>query len=168
MVTSQHHGAFDGTEPGWYPKSAYRIKCFFAVVIAVVSITAFGLFAAFAYYVLSTGGEGSAAEAERMAVTLKAIDSPDATLTDDAEFSAHRFENGEWMVALSRSSHAYKSKWLGGGTIVVKDSRGQVRSFMAHVCGEKLPYICATHSKDLDGFYKFLRSQAEFRESSIP
>jgi hypothetical protein len=168
MRSIQHHGAFDGTEPGWDAKSVFRFRCVLIVLMGFISVTAFGLFAACVYYVFSTGGEGSPAEAERMAAKLKSIESPDTSLMDDAEFSAHRFDNGEWMVALSRSSHAYKSKWRGGGTIVVKDSRGQVRSFMAHVCGENLPKVCAMQSKDLNGFYEFLRGQADFRESTIP
>lgn len=160
--------AFDQPEYVWSEKTIYRLKCAVGLLIVMVSITVIGLFAAFAFYIFTSGGEGSIPEAERMASKLRTIDSPETSLTDDAEVSSHRFENGEWICALSRSSHGFMSKYRGGGTMVIKDSRGRVRCFMGHICGESFPNVSANLSKDLDGFDSFLQNSGEFRETVIP
>jgi hypothetical protein len=44
-----------------------------------------------------------------------------------------RFRNGEWVFGLSKDSHGMWRR--GGGTLVVRDSRGLIRVFFGHVCG---------------------------------
>ena len=45
-----------------------------------------------------------------------------------------RFDDGAWLFGLCQSSHGVWKR--GGGTVVVKDSKGQVRAFFGHVCGD--------------------------------
>lgn len=83
----------------------------------------------------SVGGTGSMAEAVRLRAILEPIPDPEAGRGCDPEFSFHRFPNGEWVMGIARDSHASLSRYRGGGTVVMKDSRGRVRCFFGHVCG---------------------------------
>jgi hypothetical protein len=51
----------------------------------------------------------------------------------------------------------------GGGTLVVKDSRGNVRAFFGHVCGGDYLDMELRFTKSLDHFYKLLH-ESGFKE----
>jgi hypothetical protein len=79
-------------------------------------------------------GDGSMDEAKRLRPIVEGISGPDAHV-GEAGYRAIRFENGEWVAGVAKDSHALYAQWYGGGTVVLKDSRGRVRCFFGHVCG---------------------------------
>lgn len=64
---------------------------------------------------------------------MEPIPDPDAALQLHPEWAAVRFPSGEWLFGCGVNSHGFGP---GHGTLVLKDSRGQVRIFFGHVCGE--------------------------------
>lgn len=92
-----------------------------------------------AYFVIGSadeGGVGSMAEAVRLRPVVEAMPEPTRTTSDyQANTVAIVFENGEWVVGVAKNSHGLYSRSKGGGTVVLKDSRGRVRCFFGHVCG---------------------------------
>lgn len=97
-------------------------------------------------------GYGSVAEAHRLRTVLEPIDQPDATL-DERDVESKRFPNGEWIVGIGQSSHNSWAILRGGGTLVVKDSRGQVRAFFGHICGPAGFQWTVQTATNLDEFY---------------
>ena len=79
-------------------------------------------------------GDGSMDEAKRLRPIVAGITGPDDH-TGEAGHRAFRFPNGEWVAGVAKDSHALYAQWTGGGTVVLKDSRGRVRCFFGHVCG---------------------------------
>jgi hypothetical protein len=67
------------------------------------------------------------------------------------EIQGAKFENGEWVIGLCRDSHGNLRP--GGGTMVLKDSRGKTRLFFGHVCGQNYLDMMVTKRKSLDDFY---------------
>ena len=55
------------------------------------------------------------------------------------------------MIGIAQNSHGLFSR--GGGTIVVKDSRGDIRAFFGHVCGPRYLHTFFRDAPDLDRFY---------------
>ena len=83
----------------------------------------------------------------------------DSLETAKARALTEQFPNGEWVAWLSADSHGI---WIrGGGTVVIKDSRGQIRAFFGHVCGSFSPPF---GSNSLDDFYTRMASQTRYRE----
>ncbi len=80
------------------------------------------------------GGNGAMATAERLRPQVEAVPDPES-LPSGAGWSAVKCTNGEWILGTSVSSHEMYAQWYGGGTVVLKDSRGRVRCFLGHVCG---------------------------------
>lgn len=111
-------------------------------------------------------GEGSPRYARKWMARLASIESVAQAARELPEAVTHRFEDGEWVVGVCKDSHG--SPW--GGTIVVKDSRGEVRAFFGHVCGPGfikmiLSRMRADQRDDLDGFYETIgRSFEEYEE----
>ena len=71
----------------------------------------------------------------RSVAALQALAVPGtATKTDPPGLTRHTFKNGEWVVFLANDSH-----WsLSGGSVALRDSRGQTRAFMGgHICGSQ-------------------------------
>ncbi len=112
-------------------------------------------------YFVSTGGTGSADEAIRLKKIIERIPDPESGEGCDSEYAAKRFPNGEWVLGIGRDSHSMMSKYRGGGTVVVKDSRGRVRCFFGHVCGCGMQTFDA---RSLDEFYKKLIVSGGFKE----
>lgn len=111
-----------------------RIACLGCV--SAVGLAVFAAVALFHFYFFgSVGGTRSMAEAAKLRAILEPIPDPEAGRGCDPEFSFRRFPNGEWVMGVARDSHAPLSLYLGGGTVVLKDSRGRVRCFLGHVCG---------------------------------
>jgi hypothetical protein len=68
---------------------------------------------------------------------VEAIPDPEAGEGADPGYAAKRFKDGGWVLGIGRDSHGILSKYRGGGTMVVKDSRGRVRCYFGHVCGPR-------------------------------
>jgi len=84
----------------------------------------------------NSGGSGSMSEAVKLRPVVEAMPEPTETSVDrKAETVGIRFPNGEWVTGVTKDSHGLYSKWYGGGTVVLKDSRERVRCFFGHVCG---------------------------------
>lgn len=84
----------------------------------------------------NSGGSGSMTEAVKLRPVVEAMPEPTERFCDrKAETVGIRFPNGEWVVGVAKDSHGLYSEWYGGGTVVLKDSRGRVRCFFGHVCG---------------------------------
>ncbi len=82
----------------------------------------------------------------------------------DSTISTYEFESGEWAIARSKSSHG--GIWNGGGTVVIKDSTGEIQIFHeGHVCGDGNPLIFVEYD-DLNSFYEAMK-QSGFREFVI-
>ncbi len=89
----------------------------------------FGLFVA-------ANGEsdrGSPQLAEEWRAELSRYATPEEASVANPEIIVVRCTNGEWVFGLAQSSHGMWKR--GGGTFVVKDSKGQIRAFFGHVCG---------------------------------
>lgn len=80
------------------------------------------------------GGNGSMTKAQQLRPRVEAVPDPDS-LPAGFSWTAVQCANGEWVLGTSVSSHDMYSDWFGGGTVVLKDSRGRVRCFLGHVCG---------------------------------
>lgn len=76
-----------------------------------------------------------------------------------------RFPNGECVIGLAQNSHGLFVR--GGGTIVVKDSRGNIRAFFGHVCGPNYLRTFFRDLPDLDHFYVRMK-QLKFTEHALP
>jgi hypothetical protein len=141
----------------------WAIGCGIALAVAVVSP-----FALFALILVSPSGSGCADEAARLTAVVERIADPEAGQGVDPDYAAKRFKDGEWVVGIGRDSHGPLSSFRGGGTLVLKDSRGRVRCFFGHVCGPRghVPYMDMAHS--LDEFYKKLLDGDIFTEYQLP
>lgn len=80
-------------------------------------------------------GDGSMDEALKLRPNVDAMPEPAETFGSRTGEFGIRFENGEWLTGVAKDSHALYAQWNGGGTVVLKDSRGRVRCFFGHVCG---------------------------------
>ena len=124
------------------------------VIVSAVGLAVVLPFAFFAVYVATTGGTGSAREATRLRAIIEPIPDPESGSGCDPEYVFERFENGEWVLGIGRDSHALLSKYRGGGTVVVKDSRGQIRGFFGHICGSGGLKTYMYRVRSLDEFYQ--------------
>ena len=79
-----------------------------------------------------------------------------------------RLPSGEWVTGVGVNGHSWKR---AKDTLVVRDSRGQVRAFVGHVCGPRwMPgYFPPNHPDfpNLDAFYAFL-TETGFTEYRPP
>lgn len=99
--------------------------------------------------------------------TLEKYDSPEEAAPRIPDLEVLRFKDDEWLFGLSQNSHG---AWnVGGGTVVFKDSRGEVRIFFGHVCGRHNLTRSEKwwHTKTLDEFYEQLKEQ-RFEEYHFP
>lgn len=84
----------------------------------------------------NSGGRGSMDAALKLKAKVEAMPTPDEWCYNRRAGSfGVRFTNGEWVTGVAMDSHRLYSEWFGGGTVVLKDSRGRVRCFLGHVCG---------------------------------
>lgn len=88
--------------------------------------------------------------ARRLVAEMSEYDDPDAAVAANPDWYAKRFPTGEWVFGHGIDSHGFG---IGAGTTVVKDSRGRVRVYFGHVCGENgtLKYFADSESS-LAGF----------------
>jgi hypothetical protein len=120
-------------------------------------------------------GEGSPDYAHQWRDALKDLADPEAAQSAYPDIIWKRFDNGEWIFGVCSDSHSSHR----GGTIVVKDSTGQVRAFFGHVCGPRWLERALLHGlksldefqgpKSLDEFYgSETLSIFKFREYPLP
>ncbi len=144
-----------------------RRAVIWAIVIAV-GLAVASPFALFAFHIATSGGSGSPEEAAQLKAVVEAIPDPESGIGCHREYRSKRFENGEWVLGIGRDSHAVMSKYRGGGTVVLKDSRGQVRCFFGHVCGPGGHRHYWYQARSLDEFYKQLVEYGTFTEYQWP
>lgn len=65
------------------------------------------------------------------------------------------FPDGRWIACVHASSHGER----GGGTIVSRDSSGEVHVFFGHVCGH-----LSARGETLEEFYERLRGYNDVKE----
>jgi hypothetical protein len=86
--------------------------------------------------------------------TATSAEEAEATIADCGTV---RLPSGEWVTGVGVNSHSSKR---AKGTLVLRDSRGQVKSFVGHVCGPRwMPGYFPTNHRDflnLDAFYAML------------
>jgi hypothetical protein len=118
----------------------------------------------FFYMALGIKDSGSPRLAKEWKSKLEEFTSLEEAKQKDPEIQGQLFRNGEWVFGYARDSH---NRWhRGGGTLVLKDSRGNVRVYFGHVCGPH-PYVLNNpYVNSLDAFYKDL-PQWEFKEQDI-
>lgn len=138
------------------------------VIVALVTQLIATPFVLFFVYIFTTGGAGSLAVAQQMKTKLDTIPSPEAGEGSDREYFWHRFKDGEWIMGFSRDSHGFFSKYRGGGTVVIKDSRGTTRCFLGHCCGTMFPKAFAQSAKGFDHFWKLMRDDTDMIETPLP
>ncbi len=105
------------------------------------------------WWAVSAGSNrGSPALAAKWRAALLAASGPDAAAAADPDVVVLRFPNGEWVFGKSQDSHGVWRR--GGGTLVVRDSRGRVRAFFGHMCGSRyMAWAFGTDNPSLDAFY---------------
>jgi hypothetical protein len=89
---------------------------------------------------------------------MEPVPDPETALRLHPDWAAVRFPNGEWVFGYGSNSHEVFR--LGRGTLVMKDSRGQVRIFFGHVCGENAwlgEFPGKTDRLTLDEYYRRLQ-----------
>jgi hypothetical protein len=141
------------------------------LIIWVVSFGMLGLaiggFVLYMAVAADINDSGSPRLAKEWKSKLEGINSLDEAKQQDPEILGQAFRNGDWVFGYARDSH---NCWhRGGGTLVVKDCRGDVHVFFGHVCG---PHCgCEFENPaihNLDEFYKDLRDHWGFVEQKIP
>jgi len=113
------------------------------------------------------GGTGSPRKAEQLRASLQDIPDPGTArsqLGDTVETKT--FANGTWVVGVGVDSHLWMGAYRGGGTVVLKDSRGRVRAFFGHVCGPRGLRFYVEDAQSLEELYE--RLYREFTEYSFP
>jgi hypothetical protein len=107
--------------------------------------------------------EGLPSAGRRLKAEMESIPDPDMAQRFHTDWAVRKFSNGEWVFGYGINSHGSRP-WRG--TLVVKDSRGQVRIFFGHVCGTNgvAPLMSQGRVQSLDDFYRELREDATLRE----
>jgi hypothetical protein len=119
------------------------------VLLLAAGTTAFLLTSTFLSAMAFGMGKGDPRYAVHWRDRLSALSDPDSAKAAYSSIQSKRFPNGEWVFGVSSDSH--DSHW--GGTIVVKDSTGQIHAYFGHVCGpNRLEYILST-AESLREFY---------------
>jgi hypothetical protein len=113
-------------------------------------------------YLVGVNDSGSTEVASEWKAILQSNDDPSMK---HPGFEVINFPNGEWIIGFSQNSHGPFAR--GGGTIVVKDSRGNVRAFFGHVCGPHYLQTFFRETPDLDHFYARLKHW-HFSEHVLP
>jgi hypothetical protein len=129
----------------------------------------FGTFVGYIWLGMSnSGGLGSMTAAVKFRPDVEAMPEPErlSSNRDTGQFGV-RFKNGEWVTGVAKDSHGLYSEWFGGGTVVLKDSRGRVRCFFGHVCGGLQALEGSADFDSLDVFDAKLTEQ-KFAEQQWP
>ncbi|MCK5708070.1 MAG: hypothetical protein KAI43_10495 [Candidatus Aureabacteria bacterium] len=114
------------------------------------------------FSVFAPMGTGSKRFANKWAKKFEFINTLEEAKTEYSWLKFRKFENGDWIFGVSSDSHS--NPW--GGTIVTKDSNGQIRCFFGHVCGSGFLRVIftLTQPKTLDEIYNDkLKSFKEYK-----
>jgi hypothetical protein len=133
------------------------------VIITLVIASPFLAFCALV--ALFSGGTGSPEEAIRLKPVVESIADPESGDGCDPEYYAQRFPDGSWVLGIGRDSHAF---FHGGGTMVLKDSRGHIRCFFGHVCGPRGVRLVIDDARSVDDMYDQLIEKFRFTEYEWP
>lgn len=125
------------------------VSFFGALTLAV------GGFAFYMYLAMGISDRGSTRLATEWRAKLRAFPSYEQAKQHDPEIQGRQFRNGEWVFGYARDSHDLWHR--GGGTLVVRDSRGNMRVFFGHVCGPEPYFFSNPQTRNLDEFYGDLR-----------
>jgi hypothetical protein len=138
------------------PSRKTFIRCGVIALVVILLLIAAGY--AFVIIVMGVNDSGSPRLAEEWARDLDRFASPNAALKSNPQVGSKTYPDGEWVFGLSQNSHG--PWWLGGGTVVVKDSRGGLHAFFdGHVCGPGfLGHDILGDTKTLDEFYEKVRA----------
>ena len=109
------------------------------VLIALPILVVIGVpmtFFAFWFAVSAGTDAGSPDLAREWRDELNKYKSVREAIDADPAVEAVAFDTGQWVFGRAQSSHGI---WLrGGGTLVVKDSNGEIHAFLGgHVCGNR-------------------------------
>src|SRR5262245_25362583 len=125
----------------------------------------------FVLWAAASGGSdrGSPELAAEWRAALLAAPGPDEAAATDPDVVVLRFANGEWAFGKSQSSHGAWRR--GGGTLVIRDSRGHVRAFFGHMCGSRyMDGALRTSNPSPDAFYvrvlKDVRTEYHFPDAA--
>src|SRR5262245_31672003 len=118
------------------------------------------------YLLLGGNNSGSPELAAEWKATLAPLADPEEAMRKNPHVQGRRFANGEWVFGLCRDSHGRLHP--GGGTVVVKDSRGAVRAFFGHVCGPRGLEGTLHQAKSLADYYRYLLGDCGFKEHQWP
>lgn len=121
-----------------------------AVVFGCIGVGIIGLWVYFDH----SRGLPRDAEIRRLTNALAAVPTPEDAERTFEDCVAIRFSNGEWACCVGINSHSWKR---ARDTVEVRDSRGQTRVFIGHVCG---PRFMSTYASpgviNLDQLYSGL------------
>src|SRR5579859_265627 len=120
----------------------------FTILASCLAICLVGPLLFFAFWIAAAAGssKGSVPLADEWRREFAQYQSPNEATRQNVRIVELQFESGEWAFGRAASSHGI---WVrGGGTLVVKDSKGDVRAFFGHVCGDGhlQSYSSITHS----------------------
>lgn len=128
---------------------------FLALVAVLILLCAWG-WVHFAVPLFAVNDRGSPELALEWKTALMPLADPEEAEQKNSRVQAKHFRTGEWVFGLCQNSHGLQR--LGGGTVVVKDSRGSVRAFFGHVCGPDWLNGCLKSCTSLDGFYRTIEA----------
>jgi hypothetical protein len=107
-------------------------------------------------------------EISRLKAILNDITTPEEAEAKIEGCITRRFPNNEWVTGIGIDGHSWRR---AANTLVVRDSRGQVKAFVgAHICGPRWMENGPYHDQylkleSLDDFYNCL-AKLDFREYS--
>lgn len=106
--------------------------------------------------------EGLPSAGRHLKAEMEVIPDPETAIQLHPDWRVVRFSSSEWVFGYGIDSHGFS---VGRGTLVVKDSRGKVRIFFGHVCGEnaQLQYL-PSDASTLDGFYRAMVTNSSLQE----
>lgn len=121
----------------------------------------------FGFWILAAGGSnsGSPELAAEWRDDLATYFTPEAATADNPEIEHVTFSNGDWLIGRAQDSHGMWRR--GGGTVVIRDSRGATRVFFGHVCGSGFLSWGFGEHVDLDSFYGRVTENG-FKEYKLP
>jgi hypothetical protein len=114
------------------------------------------------YFAIGINDTRSPLLAEEWKGVLEPLENVEDAMQKEPGVQGKRFVDGDWVFGLCRDSHGRFKQ--GGGTLVVKDSRGKVRAFFGHVCGWLNLETILRDQKSLDEFYDSLIRDWRFQE----
>ena len=127
------------------------------LLVAAPALVVIGCVAAVAFVTAEWGGPPRDQFVRETSEILQAVSSPEEAENAIKRCGTVHFPNGEWVTGIGIDGHSQRR---AKNTLVVRDSRGQVKAFVGHVCGPNwMPrYFPPNHPSfsTLEAFYVFL------------